>query len=68
MKDMEQLEQVQRRDDQRAGTHFLWRKYDWRGESSRETLFWAFRIKRGLTRKIEENISPRPVVTEQGNV
>lgn len=66
MKGMELLEQVQRRDDQRAGTHFLWRKYNWERESSRETLFWAFRIKKGLTRKIED-ILPRYMVTEQGN-
>lgn len=65
---MELLELVQRRDFQRTGAHFLWRKYDWRRESSRETLFWAFRIKKGLTRKIEEDILPRPVVTEQENV
>lgn len=32
------------------------------------TLFWAFRIKKEHTRKIEGDILPRPVVTEQRNM
>jgi len=38
------------------------------GEGSGETLLWPFNVERGLIRKMEKDILPRPAVTGQGEM